>query len=556
MGTSISGSSMMTRRARWGAPLVLALSCTVPALVAGCRVDDEAVHRWETTERGPEKLVAVLGHDKYETPLRTEAAMSLIRMRPRSGRRIGIELMTDKLSEVAPDVRQRIVDGMAPGLIKEMQVPPPVKAAPGAPTTEDHSIPFKDAAFALLQHDPPLVSSDPTKAALSDALTEWCQNDFETRLENPSQQFGIEQIMRFIGPRSVRGLPALITEQSNKVDRIVGLIADLGEDATKVKGADALVALAKTLDSKAWLDKQTAVVQKADDEQHQKVTKEQLQVQVTKFQDQELTKVFSSMKRLKGRAIVEYLIQYASNASNSGERRKTALAALEGAIDRNNASDVERIFAIARDDNTPDEVRDLAFARLSELPKEQVVPRLYTLFQPKKWKVRWVAATNVLKMITAKPARGDIAEFMSHLPATPKEKMALSEPITYAGFLAKIEAPPGEPKARDAVLAYMSSNLIGPKLTALGLFYNGQEGRSADRPGEVRRQAARPQVRDGRRLRLAVRAAEAGQPPREERDDSSDGSDGGRLCSGLHRPPHGRAVVPGCTDERSGANVA
>jgi hypothetical protein len=442
-------------------------------------VNDEAVHRWETTERGPEKLVAVLGHDKYETPLRTEAAMSLIRMRPRSGRRIGIELMTEKLSEVGPDARQRIVDGMAPELIKQMQEPPPAKVAPGAPTPEDHSIPFKDAAFALLQHDPPLASNDQTKTALGDALTQWCQTDFETRLENPSQQFGIEQIMRFLGPKSVRGLPALITEQSNKVDRIVGLIADLGEDATKSKGSDALVALAKTIDSKAWLDKQTAVVQKADDDQKQKVTKEQLQIQVGKFQDQELTKVFSSMKRIKGRSVVEYLIQYASNAANSAERRKTALAALEGAVDKNSTSDVERIFAIAKDDNTPDEVRDLAFARLSELPKEQVVPRLYTLFQPKKWKVRWVAAEAVLKMITAKPARGDIAEFMSHLPATPKEKMALTEPITYAGFLAKIEAPPGEPKARDAVLAYMNSNLIGAKLTALGLFF---QGKKADLP--------------------------------------------------------------------------
>src|ERR1700691_4470850 len=66
---------------------------------SGCRVNENDVHRWESTERGPEKLVAVVEHDKYAYPLRTEAALSLIRMRPRSGRRIGIELLTNSLSD-------------------------------------------------------------------------------------------------------------------------------------------------------------------------------------------------------------------------------------------------------------------------------------------------------------------------------------------------------------------------------------------------------------------------------------------------------------------------
>jgi len=470
MNARTIGPFAMTRIGGWSVPLALTLSALVPATVAGCRVDDDAVHRWETTERGPEKLVAVLTHDKYDPPLRIEAALSLIRMRPRNGRRIGTELMTDALSAIPADARQKIVDGMTPELVKQIQAPPPVKANPST-LPEDHSIPFKDAAYALLQHDPPLVSNDQTKSALGQALTQWCQTDFETRLENPSQQFGIEQIMRFLGPNSVRGLPALITEQSNKVDRIVGLIADLGDEPTKQKGSENLVALAKTIDSKAWIEKQTVIVQKADDDAKQKVTKEQLAIQVTKYQDQELTKVFSSMKRLKGRSVVEYLIVYSSDGKNSAERRKTALAALEGGVDKNNAADIERIFAIAKDEATPDEVRDQAFSRLSELPKEQVVPRLYTLFPAKKWKVRWVAATTVLKMITPK----QIPEFMSHLPSGRGVKMGQSEPLLYGQKLATLESPPGEPRARDVVMGYLGSSAIGPKLTALGFFYMGKK---------------------------------------------------------------------------------
>jgi hypothetical protein len=457
----------MISRARW-APLVLALS--LATVGTGCRVDNDAVHRWETTERGPDKLVAVLTHDKYDLPLRVEAALSLVRMRPRNGRRIGTELMTDALSAIPADTRQKIVDGMAPELIKQTEAPPPVRTTPGA-LPEDHSIPFKDAMFALLQHDPPLVSNDQTKAAMGAALTQWCQADFEMRLENPSQQFGIEQIMRFLGPNSVKGLPALITEQSSKVDRIVGLIADLGDTATKRKGSDNLVALAKAIDSQAWIEKQTIVVQKADDDQKQKVTKAQLATQVMKYQDQELTKVLASMKRIKGRAVVEYLIQFAADTHNSADRRKTALAALEGGVDKNNAADIERIFTIAKDDNTPDDVRDLAFNRLGELPKDQVVPRLYTLFTAKKWKVRWVAATQVLKMISPR----QIHEFMNHLPASPAIKMGEGEPLGYGALLAKMEPVKGEPKPRDVVMGYLGSNMVGAKLTALGYFYQGKK---------------------------------------------------------------------------------
>jgi hypothetical protein len=216
-------------------------------------------------------------------------------------------------------------------------------------------------------------------------------------------------------------------------------------------------------------------VQKADDDAKQKVTKDQLQAQVLKYQDQELTKVFSSMKRLGGKPVVEYLITYSGDGKNSPERRKTALAALEGRVDKTNVADIERIFVIAKDENTPDEVRDLAFARLGELPKEQVVPRLYTLFGARKWKVRWVAANKVLQIILPH----QIPEFMSHLPVNSATKMGMNEPLTYGPTLVQMEKrdglPPNEPKVRDVVMGYLNSPQVGPKLTALGYFYSGKK---------------------------------------------------------------------------------
>ncbi len=440
------------------------------SLVTGCRVNEDDVRRWESTERGPDKLVAVVSHDKYAWPLRVEAALSLIRMRPRSGRRIGIELLTASLADLPVESRKRIVDGMTPELVQEMQSPPPAKNPDGT-VPPDPSIPYKDATFAMLSHEPPLVSDDGDKQQLVAALQVWAQTDFEARLQNPAQQYGIDQMMRFLGAPSVRALPALINESTTQLDRIAGLIADLGEPETKQKASEALVTLAKKIDAPEWINKQTPLVEDADKRAGQKVTPQQLSEQVKKFQDQELTKVFASMKRVGGRPVVDYLLAYSVDPKNSSDRRKTALAALEGRVDKSNPADVDRIFAIAKDDSTPDDVRDIAFQRLGELPKEQIVPRLYTLFTGHKWKVRWVAASLVLKTISTR----QVPEFMSHLPTNATQKMGMGEPLSYGNLIGKMEPPPGEPKPRDLLVSYTSTPAVGAKLSALGYFYQGKK---------------------------------------------------------------------------------
>src|SRR5262249_9154645 len=134
----------------------------------------------------------------------------------------------------------------------------------------------------------------------------------------------------------------------------------------------------------------------------------------------------------------------------------------------------ERLFQIARNDDTPDAVRDLAFNRLGELPKDQILNRLLndpTFFAPRKWKVRWVAASLVLKTLTTK----HLPKFMSRPPATPAAQMGMTEPLSYGGLIAKMEAPPGEPKPREAIHPYLASRDFGAKMTALGFYYDGKK---------------------------------------------------------------------------------
>jgi hypothetical protein len=447
------------------------------AFATGCAVSESDVTRWEGTERGPYKLVAVVTHDKYSLELRVGAALALIRMPPRGGRRLGISYLCEKYKDddgndldgalvlLTEDTRRKIVDGMVESMVAEIQKPPPAKKADGT-SDADPSIPFKDAAFAMLSHEPSLVSDPKAKDQLVAALNQWVQTDFDDRIENSSQQYGVEQIMRFVGAGSVRSLPGLINENSTKVDKIASLIADLGDADTKQKGSEALVALAKKIDAQAWYDKEKPIVADTDKKSGANVTPQQLDAQIRSFQDQELTKVFGSMKRVGGRPVVDYCIGYASDAKNSESRRTAALAAIEGRIDKNNTADTDKLFAIAKDDNAPDSVRDQAFSRIGELPKELIVNRLYTFFDAKKWKVRWEAGGMILKTLTTK----DVPDFLHRLPAA---KLAMTEVMSYGSTILKLDASPGAPKAKDLITQDLAAKDVPTRLTALAAYYQG-----------------------------------------------------------------------------------
>jgi hypothetical protein len=299
------------------------------------------------------------------------------------------------------------------------------------------------------------------------------QTDFEDRVDNSAQQFGVEQIMRFLGAPSVKTVPSTINLDSTKVDKACQLIADIGDDDTKKRASEALVAMAKQIDSSGWLDKQRALVNEANAKAKINASPQQVAEQLKTYQEQELEKVFTDMKRVGGRPVVEYCLGYAKDKSKSEKMRTDALAALENRVDKNNPSDVNTIFDILRDDQNPDKVRGVAMARMGELPKDMVLAKLYTLFD-KKWQVRLDAAQLVLKTMTTK----DVPDFMRHLPGDAKTKIALSEPITYGTLIMRMDAQ-GGPKPRDVLNQFLTSSDLGAKLTALGSYYTAKKSEAA-----------------------------------------------------------------------------
>jgi hypothetical protein len=451
--------------------MVNVVALTLGAMIAGgslvsCRVSDTDVKRWGSTEHGPDKLVAVLTHDKYDWPLRVSSALELLEMKPRAGRRVGIPRLAESLATLAPDERKKVIDGMIPTMVSQMKLPPPAAAA-GQPQPTDPSYPYKDAAIALLTYDKAvLVADDGARKQLTDALIDWSQHDFDKRLTNSTQMFGMEQMMRSIGAPAVKPLPQLVTPDSANYDRIAGLVAELGDQATKEATATKLVDLAKYTCSQAWMDKTKPIVDEANKASKITPTPAQFAAQLAQTQEEALNRVFAAIKKIGTRPAVDYCLSVAMDKSQPEKRRQAALAALEGRLDRNNAGDVDKVLALAGAEDTPDSVKDLAFQRVGEMPRDVVVGRLYPMFSTKKWKSRWVAASTVLRMSST----DQLGEFMSKLPGGPATDFAISEPLTYGGLIEKMSVK--GPKPRDAVMPYLREGGLAARLTALGYFYS------------------------------------------------------------------------------------
>lgn len=446
-------------------------------LVAGCRVNENDVRRWEGTEHGPDKLVAVMMHDKYEPSLRVQSALALVRMRPRGGRRVGITRMVDSMAALSPEARRMIVAGLVPTLVEEMGKPPPVVQA-GGQMPPDLSIPYKDAAFALLSFDKAvLVSDEEPKQKLSAALINWMASDFDHRFDNASQMSGIEQVVRFLGAPAAKPLPKLIVTDARKLQDLAKLISENGDQPTKEEASVKLVEVGKATVDQSWLDKLKPVLEEANRAQKLAPDAEQFKAQLNKAQDEQLERVFGAMRKVGGRAVVEYCLEFAANAKHTEDRRVRALAAIEGNFDTKNPNDVQRILALAAADETPDKIRDLAFLRVGEIPRDKVITKLYEIFgNPKKWQVRWVAAQVAVKMSTTE----QIPEILNKLPGGKAGNFAMTEAITYGDWMGNTKLMPEKEgkTARAQFTPFLKEGSTAARFVAFGYFFS--HGTKAD----------------------------------------------------------------------------
>lgn len=436
---------------------------------SACRTDSTNIQAWGSKSQGPRKLVAVLTHDKYPMDLRIEAALMLVSMKPRGGRRIGIQGndeqpgLIDALAQMQPAARSTIVSRLVPKLEQEMLKPLP--AAQAGQAVVDQTIPYKDAAFSLLTHDDgALLPDEGLRKSLKTTLASWTATNFADRLDDTSQMFGMEQVLRELKADGVRTLPDLIVPGAPKIDRVSAMIADFGDDATKNLASEKLVGVAKEVNSENWIKQKAPGVEAANKASKLNPNADQFKAQLTKFQEEELLRVFSSMKKVGGKPAVTFLLAFAQDKKQDEKRRAAALAALQGNLNKNDPAHAAAVLSVAGASDTPDSVRDQALVRVGELPRPLVIEKLYELFKDPNWKVRQVAAQLVLKMSDT----SQLPEFFTNLGKA--DNMAITEPLRYGALLATMKGPPSPAEIAEKYAA--PGHPVQDRLAALGYYYN------------------------------------------------------------------------------------
>jgi hypothetical protein len=456
------------------------VAMTIGGLSAGCAVQEQDLARWETTQGGPKRLSAVVLFDKYPLALRVEAAMALVRMKPRKGRHVGIDRLVKGTlvcdpeylddtepcakKQLSPDVRAQILADLIPRLIDELKKEPP-KPTQGGQAPPDPSFKFKDAAFLMLSYDKTQVITDPAlRKQLEDALIEWAMKDFERRLNDQTQAFGMEQLLRHIGPPAVRGLPALMERDTRNLAKVSDLISKIGAKETKEEASRRLVEIATYVASNDWKKEHESELKEANRKAGFDPPENLFQEQLSNYQDESLTRVYASMKQVGGDAVVDYCLQVAATDGVDSKRRQTSLAALEGHIDKKNEKHIKALLAVAAGEKTPDEVVDQAFRRLHEMPRDAVIKDLYAMMAGKDWKRRRLAAVTILKMSTAQ----HISEFLTNLGEQATKNFNLAEALTYGAYLG--ELPEGDPL--KSLLPFMSDGKVQARIAALSYYYS------------------------------------------------------------------------------------
>jgi hypothetical protein len=249
------------------------------------------------------------------------------------------------------------------------------------------------------------------------------------------------------------------------------LTAEIGDATTKEAASAALVDVAKYVSSSEWIKIKKPEVQAANAASKLEPNEKQLEQQLQTYQDEELFRVFASMKRVGGRPVVGFLLEFAASKDQSEKRRQAALAALEGRLDKSKPEDIARILAIASSD-APDVVLDQAFRRVAELPREVVIDKLYELFKTDKWKVRRAAAATILRMSTLK----HLDEFMAKLPKGSAKGFAMPEALTYGAVIGELK----EGKPAEAVAKHLTSGSPAARASAIAYYFT--YGTSAELP--------------------------------------------------------------------------
>ncbi|HWJ55105.1 MAG TPA: hypothetical protein VNR90_02790 [Vicinamibacterales bacterium] len=188
----------------------------------GCnKPTSDSIQLWKTTEKGPEKLHEALASHSVPANLRAEAAIAMVDI----GRGEEVDTL---IAGLPADDRAEIAKTLIPGYETAMTA-----QGPGGQRTLE----YRDALFSLRQFVP-----NEDKKRIDGILLPALENDFKAGKLRQGRH-SLEKMLTAIGPESYAmliGVLGLDVPFGPTAD----LLARIGDDASRDKGAQALIARA------------------------------------------------------------------------------------------------------------------------------------------------------------------------------------------------------------------------------------------------------------------------------------------------------------------------
>lgn len=424
---------------------------------AGCKVTVEDVQHWERTVKGPGKIVRVLLSTHYDLGLRTEAAMALVRMQRTDTdgiQELGQALRA--LKDADPEGLTEVVNNMVPQLESMMNGGNETQAdqSSGPPPEQVRA---KDAAFVLVR-----FAEGQNQQRLVVSLVDWFRRDYTGR--SLAGNFSAEQVIREIGsPAASRMVEAIEpTLPRGALIKICQLIGEIGDDATKTRAGERLVAMETRMETQAYIDelKPRVSAQLAAQNEGQAPSDARV-LQVALFnRTKDINEgVLPAMKHLNSvPAVASRLVAIASAAPPEGTpavaaaelnaRRGVALTALEGGAQ---AAPAQQLLQIALNAANPAELRDVAFDRIAETGNREAIEPMWALVSASgadrslsaaeatmRRRLRWRAGELVLSLGGADV----VPQLFDHLPAGATEAYLPEELEGYATRISQLSGAP------------------------------------------------------------------------------------------------------------------
>jgi HEAT repeat protein len=319
----------------------------------GCKVTPEELEKWKGTQKGPDKLVAVLLDDKYEPSLRAQAAVALADI----DEPVHWETLEKAFKVIPEPQRTEVLEAMVPLLATMLHdgnepPSPPLKSQVAA----------KDMAHLILAY-----TKGDTRTATEDLLIEWSIGDFNQRFFMGRRS--IDVIIEDVGPRAAEALLGLLGPGSIVYDKVSEYLDKLASEEVQYKAGTLLVELAKER-IKAWEGR----VDEA---------------------------LLVALGRMGGPDVRDYLLDLAADPSvTQGTQRAAMMAYLQFNLAHKDS--IEKLYIVAENTSQGPSTRNWAYDAIVSLGDKEQKTRVAKLLHdtgPEKDKYRGVGVDELLRLL-------------------------------------------------------------------------------------------------------------------------------------------------------------